>query len=81
MNHGTELTITIAEKEGYTGIVKIGDAVVSGSWKVMENITVTGTYTENPKDSESDSNTLIIAGVVVAIIIVAIIGFFIINRR
>ena len=81
VDYGTELTITIAEKEGHTGIVKIGDAVVSGSWKVTENITVTGTYTENPNDSESDSNTLIIAGVVVAIIIVAITGFFIINRR
>ena len=81
VNYSTELTITIAEKEGYTGIVKIGDAVVSGSWKVTENITVTGAYTENPEDSKSDSNTLIITGVVVTIIVVAIVGFFIINRH
>lgn len=79
VDHGTELTIMIAEKDGYTDTVKIGETVVSGSWKVTEDITVTGIYTKNTEDS--DSNALIITGVAAVIIIVAITGFFIINRR
>ena len=80
VDHGTELTITIAEKDGYTGTVKVGDTIVDGTWTVTDNVTFEGIYDEKPSSDEDKSITTIIAAAVVIIGIVAVGGYFFVNR-
>ena len=80
VDHGTELTITIAEKEGHTGTVKAGDTIVDGTWTVTDNVTFKGIYNEKPSSDEDKSITTIIAAAVVIIGIVAVGGYFFVNR-
>ena len=80
VDHGTELTITIAEKDGYTGTVKAGDNTVDGTWTVTDNVTFEGIYDEKPSSNEDKSMTTIIVAAVVIIGIVAVGGYFFVNR-
>ena len=83
VDYGTELTVTIAGKDNYTALVKVGDEIVNKTWKVTGDVTFTGIYFKNSEGSESKSDNttaIIIAGVAV-VIVAGLVGFFILNRH
>ena len=81
VDYGTELTITIIEKDGYTALVKVGDEIANKTWKVTGDVTFTGVYFKNSGDSETDNTTTIIIAAVAVVIVAGLAGFFIINRH
>ena len=81
VEQNTVLTVTIADKDGYKGIVKVGDKTVDGAWTVTNDVTFTGSYVENTGDSKSDNTTTIIIAAVVVVIIAGLAGFFLLKRH
>lgn len=81
VEQNTVLTVTIADKEGYTGTVKVGDEIVKGTWTVTGDVAFTGSYVEDSSDSKSDNTTTIIIAAVVVVIIAGLAGFFILKRH
>ena len=83
VDYGTELTIMIIEKDGYTALVKVGDEIVNKTWKVTGDVAFTGVYFKNSENSESetDNTAAIIIAAVAVVIVAGLAGFFALNRR
>lgn len=79
-NYGTVLTVSLEGRSGYTRDVSasVGSIADDGKYTVTDNVTFTGTYTE---DDDDDNTAILVAAVVIIIIILVALAYYFMKRK